>query len=825
MDINEKINSEAAAKMRAAIEAADGNEVFFRGIPDEEGVVADVEVLARGNINSVPAIVSRMKLREVIIHNHPSGYLYPSDNDVAIASYYGNSGGGSYIINNSVTELYIIVEIHKEQSETVDVSEYFCENGKISIAFPEFEYRKEQEDMAHTVEHCLNEGKKGIIEAGTGTGKTLAYLIPSILYGKRNGIKTIISTNTINLQEQLMRKDIPLVEKITGEDFKYVLVKGRSNYVCIRKLNHIDNIDIEEFSDSQKRELESVINWAGRSVEGDKQELNFEVSYPVWEKAASESDLCLKNKCPYKERCFFHKARKRTAGADLLIINHHVYFADLAIRKETGFVTEYSILPNYNIAIFDEAHNIEGVARDYFSQDISRYSFNKIMNNIYSIKGERTQNSGAAPKVLKYLSTINYSKSSLKNLNDIFNMDIILEHRNLYEKVNEFFTKFSLLFSTEEDKGEIKVRFKPEEVKNDERWQEELFPRIRAIKESYIGYFKILSKFENLIEIEEEEDESGIISDLFRYIDRIKMFFDEFYFIFKVESSDHVYWSEINLKRGNVRISATPLEIKQELREALYQNLDRILFTSATLSIGDSFKYFKKSIGLEEESVEKKIDSPFDYEKCMEILIPNDIEDPSSRTFGESVTGFMLDLIRKTKGNTFILFTSYSNLNYFYYSLREDLTKEGFNIMLQGEMPRHRMLDIYKKSKRPVLFGTDSFWEGVDVKGEKLSSVIIVKLPFRVPSDPVVEAVIEKIESEGRSSFMEYQVPEAVIKFKQGAGRLIRSKDDKGIITILDIRVLKKHYGRIFLKSLPNGKKIIGGKEEILKKITVFAQE
>ena len=340
-----------------------------------------------------------------------------------------------------------------------------------------------------------------------------------------------------------------------------------------------------------------------------------------------------------------------------------------------------------------------------------------------------------------------------------------------------------------------------------------------------MDYFKLLSKFENLIEIDEEDDETGIISDFFRYVDRIKMFFDEFYFIFKVESSEHVYWSEINLKRGNVKISATPLEINHELKDALYQNLDRILFTSATLSIGDSFKYFKKSIGLETDSVEKKIASPFDYEKNMEIVIPDDIEDPSSSDFGASVNGFIMDLIRKTNGNTFILFTSYSNLNYFYYALREDLTREGFNIMIQGEMPRHRMIDIYKKSKKPVLFGTDSFWEGVDVKGEKLSSVIIVKLPFRVPSDPVVEAIIEKIESEGRSSFMEYQVPEAVIKFKQGVGRLIRSREDKGIITVLDIRVLRKTYGKIFLKSLPNGKKLIGSKDKILKNITIFAQE
>lgn len=822
MELSDKIDGYAAEIMKQEIEKCGGNELFFRGIIGQSKKVERVEVLARGNINSVPAIVNRMGSGEVIIHNHPSGYLYPSDNDVAIASYYGNMGGGSYIVDNEVTRVYVIVDVKTEEKIDADLTGYFGAEGVISRVLPEFEHRDEQEEMAEFVKEALNNNETAVIEAGTGTGKTIAYLIPALLYGIKNKTKVVVSTNTINLQEQLMRKDIPVVEKIIGEEFKYVLVKGRSNYLCIRKMNHIDKTDIEEFSQAQKRELETLIAWAGETVEGDRQELNFEVSFSVWEKVASESDLCLKNRCPYKEKCFFHKARRKTQSADLLVINHHVYFADLAIRKETGFITEYSILPNYGIAVFDEAHNIEGVARDYFSREISKYSFNKLMNQLYNYKGEKSKNAGAMPKVLKYLSDINFNENSLKELNDLFNTEVVTEHRNIYEKINDFFIKFSMIMSDREEKDELKVRIKPEEVLDDKTWKNELFPRIKDIKESYALYFKTLSKFEKLASIEEEDDEFGFVSDMYRYIDRIKSFFEEFYFIFKLDSDDFVYWSELNLKKGHVKISATPIEVKKDLREALYENMKKIVFTSATLTIGDSFEYFKSSVGITEKILEKKINSPFDYEKNMQVLIPTDISDPSSSDFFESVMDFTLDMIRYTNGNTFMLFTSYSNLNYFYYRMRETLIKEGFTILIQGEIPRHRMIEVYKNSKKPVLFGTDSFWEGVDVKGEKLSSVIIVKLPFKVPSEPVVEAVIEKIEREGRSSFMEYQVPEAVVKFKQGAGRLIRAKDDRGVITILDNRVLRKSYGRIFLKSLPGGRIVAANKKKILESIDVI---
>ena len=279
MNLTDRIENETAEFMREEIKKCGGNEVFFRGILNENKKVCKAEVIARGNINSVPAIVSRMGSGEVIIHNHPSGYLYPSDNDVSIASYYGNLGGGSYIVNNDVTDVYIIVEPVVEEKIDVDLIGYFDKEGKISKILPGFEPRNEQEEMAEFIKECLNSGEKAIVEAGTGTGKTLAYLIPALLYGIKNRIKIVVSTNTINLQEQLMRKDIPLVEKILEEEFKYVLVKGRSNYLCLRKINHIDKNEIEEFSNVQKKEFEALIAWAGDTVEGDRQELSFEVSF------------------------------------------------------------------------------------------------------------------------------------------------------------------------------------------------------------------------------------------------------------------------------------------------------------------------------------------------------------------------------------------------------------------------------------------------------------------------------------------------------------------------------------------------------------------
>lgn len=821
MDIKELIDENTIEKLKKEIKDANGNEVFFRGFINENGIVEDVEVISRGNKHSAPAILKRMKKGEAIIHNHPSGYLYPSDNDINISAIYCNNiGGASYIINNEADAIYVIAAFKEDAAQKISIEEYFSENGKISNVFKGYEYRKEQHDMAMAIEEGLNNNKKVIIEAGTGTGKTLAYLIPVLEYSIKNNLRAVVSTNTINLQEQLLKKDIPLIKNIIKKDFRYALVKGRSNYLCVRKAKNIKLDTFNELSEDRKNELSAILNWASQTNTGDKSELNFEAFYEVWELVNSESDMCLKNKCPYREKCFFNKSRKKLSESDLLVVNHHIYFADLEIRKETGFFTNFSILPDYHTLIFDEAHNIESVARDYFSSKISRYSFNKYMNNIYSYKGERSGKGGSVSRMLSYLRGEIYDKLEMLNIQSYFDNQISPLHQDLYEKGNDFFNIFIEFFIEKIEKGETKIRFTNENTKNNKTWDEKILKRFNNVKSVFIKYQKTLKEFYKIIDEANTEDDNGVISDFVMYGERLNVFFKEFDFILKTENENFVYWTEINLKYSNAVITASPLIINDELQENLYDKIERIIFTSATLAIENKFEYFKKSLGIVNDSIEKVIESPFDYKKQMKVIIPLDISLPTSSDFLHSIKDFVIAMLLNTKGNAFILFTSYSTMYYMHNMIEKQLENMGFDIMLQGKMPRHKLLENFKLSQKPVLFGTDSFWEGVDVQGEKLQSVIIVKLPFKVPTEPVVEALIENISKKGGNPFMEYQIPEALIKFKQGIGRLIRSKTDYGYLTILDTRVTNKTYGKKFLEILKKGDILSGNQKDILNTIS-----
>ena len=800
MNIEEKISLEAREKMAFEIEESGGNEVFFRGILDENKIVADVEVLAKGNRYSVPAILKRMKKNEIIIHNHPSGYLYPSDADVEIASIFADRmDGGSYIIDNSAANIYVITEAYFDENKKIDIKPYFEKNGLLSQCFKEFEYRDEQLHMAEHIEKGLNDEKKVVVEAGTGTGKTLAYLIPSIQWAVENGKKVIISTNTINLQEQLLNKDIPIVKKIMQKDFKYLLVKGRGNFLCNRKhanLLSMKPADLEEFSQDQKKQFEALINWGKETRTGDKSELYFEVDYTVWEYFQSETDICAGSRCPYKSECFFLKSREEKKKADILIANHHIFFSDLAIRKEIGFNTDYSILPEYGLVVFDEAHNIQKVARDYFSYEVSKYGFTKAMNQIHNISNNK-KHKGQLEILLQYLKKRNYEDKEV--VEKLLENDVRINHNNLFKAGRDYFDRLIEIFS----KGQVgSISFR---IKKDEIMASSFYSMLNDVKENFMLEFNTYLRTARKIitSLKDTEDNDGIINDFSKYIERLETFFENFKFINNLDDEEFIYWVEVNNKKSNSKLVATPLNIDGELSENLYSNLKKLIFKSATIAVENNFYYFKKSIGLEEETYDKIIASPFDYDRQMKVYIPSGLPDPNDRNFLDEIEPLLKKMILKTKGRTFVLFTSYKSLNYMYYMLREELEENGINFFIQGMYPRTKLVEMFKNSDSPVLFGTDSFWEGVDVKGEKLVSVIIVKLPFKVPSDPVTEAIIETYELQGKNPFIEYQIPESVIKFKQGIGRLIRSKEDRGIITILDNRIVTKRYGKYFLDSIP----------------------
>lgn len=818
MNINEKFTDDVLKNIREEIELVNGNEVFFRGILDENKKISKIEALARGNKKSAPALIKRMKKEEVIIHNHPSGYLYPSDADIEVASYYANNfNGGFYIVNNSVTDVYVVTEVHNEKLVSIDVIPYFEKNGIISQVFSEFEYRKEQQEMADIIQKGFNEEKKVVVEAGTGTGKTLAYLIPGIEWAVKNKKRIVFSTNTINLQEQLLNKDIPLAKKVLGYDFKHMLVKGRGNYLCNRKFyNYLygEKIDIDDLSTMHKNQLNEIMKWGSKTETGDRAELTFEVDSQIWENFQSETDICAGNRCPYKNECFFYKVRDEKKKADVLITNHHLYFTDLAIRKEIGFNTEYSILPEYSAMVFDEAHNVEKVARDYFSAEISKLSFIKLLNKIMHTDIKK-KNKG---------SLIN-SEIICKKINNNDGISLIgnlkEKHVLLVSEVRKYFNEIINLV-TREGQETVSIRLKKNYAPHI-NYIDYLTNITREFLVIYSDYQRISKSLIRILK--EIEDESGDINELIKYLERVEEQIGNLKFINTMDDDDYIYWLEVNRRKGFAKRVATPLKIDSELEKNLFINLKTIIFTSATIAVGKSFKYFKESVGIKEETFEKVIYSPFEYNKQMKVYIPNNFQDPNSKDFIMETSEFLKKLLIASKGRCFVLFTSYSSLNFVYYSVRDELLKSGIELFIHGTLPRTQLVEMYKISNNPVLFGTDSFWEGVDIKGEKLSNVVIIKLPFKVPNDPITEAIIENITLKGKNSFTEYQIPEAVIKFKQGIGRLIRSKSDKGRIIILDNRIVKKQYGEFFREAIPTNNVVISSKDRIINEISINMEE
>ena len=821
MKIAEFISAKAMEHMRLEISESGGNEVFFRGIPDGEGIVSEVEVIARGNSSSVAALLNMMRKNEVIIHNHPSGVLIPSDEDVSISSMYGEVGGASYIVNNAVDDIYVIVPL--KEFIKIDIDEYFGENGVIHKNFGKFEVRREQYEMAKLIENSMNENKKLIVEAGTGTGKTIAYLLPTLLYAIENNLKVIVSTNTINLQEQLVNKDIPLLKKIINEDFNYQIVKGRGNYLCKRKLYNIDVTEKETDTEEERTEkniIRNLIDWDKNVTRtGDRNELKYEISNSIWEKVNSEVDMCKGVKCPHYSKCHFFKARKNVADATLLIVNHHMFFADLAIRNQTGFYTNYSILPNYDIVVFDEAHNIEDTARNYFTFETSKISFGRLMGNIYNRRVVNSSNGGAIVRLMTYLNE-SLSSEEYEKVDEL-KEDAIAELNVFYDKGIDIFDKLIYLFSENNNNREIKIKIDKQKMQSNKAFRE-VMEINSQFKESYGNLVIRINKFLNTVSNYNLEDKEGFLFEFSRYYERLKQYYKKFEFILEGKEEGYVYWANVTTIRPNVKLYATPFDISDELNDNLFTKMDRMVFTSATLAVDNKFDYYKKIIGLMKEN-RRKIDerivkSPFDYEKQMKVYIPEDALDPTNIEFLRDLEEFIEGVIKNTKGHCFLLFTSYSALNFLYNQLKSRFSEKEYTLIKQNDFPRHEMIEIFKNSKNPILFGTDSFWEGVDVQGEQLKSVIITKLPFKVPNDPVTEAIIENIRKNGQNPFNDYQVPQAVIKFKQGVGRLIRSKTDSGNIIILDNRIIKKMYGKKFLSALPRNK-VVESKSEILKKM------
>lgn len=819
MDIRDRFSEESLQTIKKYLEEHNNKSMIFKATFDEDEKIQKPFFLSLYKKKSFEETLTKVGKNEVVIRTTKPNQLYPSDMELELSEELYTRRNIAYcLLSSDLDDFYFVQDIDRIFLEEIDIENYFAKDGILAKEIKGFEYREEQEEMAQYIQDAINEDRKIIVEAGTGTGKTLAYLIPSIKWAVTNKKKVIIATNTINLQEQLLLKDIPLAKSIIKDEFSYVLVKGRNNYVCKRLFNELvlgKSIDIETFSMEAREQIEYILKWGNKTKTGDKAELPFEVYSDVWELVQSTTELCLGKKCPYRKECFYMKTRMEKMEADILISNHHVFFADLNVRAETDFDSEYLILPRYDMVIFDEAHNVESVARSYFSVEVSKISFTRLLNRIYQKKNKRKKEKSA---LIRVEDTVDE-----KNLEDseqyIYLLNTLKEEISILQNIgDEYFDEIRKIYETNTE-APIKKSLNNFEMTKS-RFLENLREKKDIFQSKLADFLNLMMSFNNVID--EEKDKNPEVINFNNHLKMFKAYIDSFKFINSFEDDNYIYWLDINSKRTNVVLTATPLNIAQKLSTVLFDNLDRLVFASATIVVNGNFDYFKKSLGLDEEDcIEAIIKSPFDYDEQMSVYIPSDIQDSENiNAFVSDASKFILNILLKTNGKAFILFTSYTMLNQIYYSISKKLKDKGFEVFLHGDKPRSQIIKEFKEAENPILFGTTSFWEGVDVQGENLSNVIITKLPFLVPTDPVVSAISKKIEEDGGNSFMDFQLPEAIIKFKQGVGRLIRKKTDSGNIFILDNRILKKRYGSLFINALPSQKNIkILEKDDIIEEI------
>lgn len=811
MRSDKRLSPEAIEILRKEIADADGNEVFALGYINDAGLVYRIRIAARGNESAVLALPAYYEEADILIHNHPSGHLSPSDNDLAIAAQAAENGLGSYIINNEVSRLYVIAEpIPKKEKKLLNEEKLISAlepGGAIAERLKKYESRPSQLDLMRLIIRAFNSDAVVCAEAGTGVGKSFAYLLPAMAYAILNKERVLISTATITLQQQLYEKDIPLVSGILKKPIKAVLIKGRSNYLCLRRLQDAlreGDLDLEQ----QMEQLEAIARWSETTSTGSKSDLPFLPEDTLWSRICSEPDLCLAMHCPERDRCFVQALKREAADAQILVVNHHLLFADLAARKEGAGYEQTVVLPPYQRIILDEAHTIEHSATSFFSETFSRISILRLLGRLYRKK--RMQRFGLAVRFAAYLSS------------DQFLEKIDSAVQSLKDTMDSLDTSALSLLGEEgvirliKDKGEL--------------FRTSLFPSLRSLRQSISKLCQILhDEIEALHEDVQDEALVWELKAIIRRFEQIGGICGSFMEYEEEEAS--VYYIELmNGRRADsfARFSITPLDIATSLQEALWGRFKTIACVSATLTIDNRFDYWMRRVGLDVNSdlsiLSGMFPSPFPYQSAVLLAAPTDSPLPDEAGYDAFVNTAVSRLISASGGSALVLFTSYSALQKAYEYARQELAGLSIRLLKQGDQDRSRLLQDFLHDESSVLFATDSFWEGVDAPGNTLRLVILCRLPFRLPNDPVYEARCEALEKQGRSSFMELSLPEAVMKLKQGFGRLMRTSSDHGVVAVLDGRMLRKRYGSIFIRSLPETRQAFTEFREIVEKTESFLQ-
>lgn len=832
-----RIASGPAKAMRTTIALAGGNEVCFVCQVGPDGVIVGARPVARGDISSVLALPGFAQRGEMLVHNHPSGVLEPSGPDMEIAVRVHGDGIGFGIIDNAASRIYVVVEVPREKDrvalDPAEIGAMLGPDGPIASELAHagrYEDRPSQREMAERIARLYTLGGIGLIEAGTGVGKSLGYLVPALRWAAANGERTVVSTNTITLQEQLVGKDLPFLrEALTDQPVRFALLKGWRNYLCLQRLEQARAGGHTLFDDGGEAQLAGLEAWAERTTDGSTADLPAPPRPDVWDEVAAEPDLCTRLRCPHFDRCFVFTARRQAAQADVVVVNHHLLMADIAVRRASQNWSESAVLPAYSRLVIDEGHHLESAASAHLGQTVTRRGLQRLFSRL-----ER-RGKGLLPALERRLE-------SADDLLSLASLDLVRARlvpaaataRGLGELL------FELLDDWLTSKAGTQVRL-TDAFDDEPVWKagldatlQDLLSEIELLAD---GLRMVRERLETDTRRAEElapllNEVSGVSRRLLNASDALRSALRS-----GVEASQRVRWIEAggggrdaSAESRNVSVASVPLDLAPILRQDLFRKVETCVVTSATLAVGDAFAFVEGRLGLDQDDVEPVtaiLPSPFDYARQAVLAIPSDFPAPNedgALHFRRTVQAGA-DLIEAAGGGVFLLFTSHRDVREAAQVLRALGAEGRWPLLVHGEAPRDVLLRRFREQGDAVLVGTASFWEGVDVPGRALRGLLLSRIPFRVPTEPVTAAQCEAIEAAGGDAFAEYMVPHAALRLKQGFGRLIRTATDRGSVVLCDPRVLRKSYGRALLAGLPPARRMEGDWATLRAGLTRFYAE
>jgi ATP-dependent DNA helicase DinG len=822
------LSEASSVRLRAEIERAGGREVCFLATVDAERVVHDPRAVSRGNFAAVLVAARDAPEGGVMLHNHPSGVLEPSDADMHVAGNLYEQGLGTAIIDNAGERMYVVVEPPKARERILlahdELDAVLAPGGALSQRYPGYEDRPGQRDMLNAITERFNEGGISIVEAGTGTGKSLAYLIPAARWAQENDERTVISTNTINLQEQLAEKDLPLVQSLVG-DVSWALVKGRGNYVSIRRALLASESQASLFEEDRTNEIQGLLEWMGTTEDGSLSDLTFSPADETWEEVRSDPDICLRSRCPHFQDCFYQKSRRKAAAAQLLVVNHHLLFTDLAVRRATQNYSQSAVLPAYQRVILDEGHNVEDAATSHLGVQVTRRGLYRAMSRL------DRRGRGILTAIHEAVSSVEGGSEIRERLENQVRPALSrarAEAEGLIERLEPFAPAGEGAIRLGEAEGG--------EPAEDEAVEERLSGTISSLG----ALERELAELRARLELEEDLAErlEARILDLRSIERRLASTVHGLRLVLAPgeEASSFVRWLESRGKgrKSNLVMAAAPIELGGLLRESLFMQAETTVVTSATLTTGKRFDFLRGRLGilpaeleLEENRVEITehiVKSPFDFETQALLAVTTDLPTIQSGDFAfdGATTGVLASFAEITDGGLFALFTSHGALRRVARGLRALGLDARWPLFVQGEEDRHRLLDRFVTAGDGILLGTSSFWEGVDVPGDPLRGLLIQKLPFRVPTEPITAARMEALEAQGIDPFQNFMLPHAALRLKQGFGRLIRARTDRGAVVVLDDRLMTKRYGRYLRESLPPAPLVKGAWTDVERQLRSF---